>query len=256
MKKLLVTILMIIGIVLLPTALSADITKAENVQPNTVVKETTHIPETGEKPKLSLPFNTISHWTSVDPNVGGIDWQTGNETIMFAIKDNKFTSTSIVDTWFVYGWFGPIEAIQKPYNIKYPLWGNRHNGIDFVGRTGLDITSASNGTVTFTGNKIGKTVIVDIGNGYRITYGHLLDINVRVGDIIETGDVIGHLGNTGTVNPHLHFEVDRYIDNQRIAINPLTLMNVNWNKVIIPNTDANRFYKEKQNPLKQLAFTW
>ena len=254
MKKLITMALMILGIVLLPTYLTADTTQAQDI----AEEKNLYIPvlEVGEQPTLSLPFNVVSQWTSADSDTKGVNWQTGDNTVRFAIQDNKFIPTNPEDTWFIYGWFGPIEAIQRPYNIKYPQWGNRHNGIDFAGRIGLDIVSASKGTVIFAGNKIGKTVIVDAGGGYRITYGHLLDINVKVGDKVKTGDVVGHLGATGTVNPHLHFEVDQYINNQRIAVNPLTLMNVNWNKIVIPNADANRFYNGPQDPKEQPNFIW
>lgn len=252
MKKLITIALMILGIVLLPTYLTADTTKAQDI----TSEKSSRTSEIGEQPALFLPFNVVSQWTSANPNIKGINWKTGDNITRFAIKDSKFIPTNLEDTWFVYGWFGSIEAIQRPYNIKYPQWGNRHNGIDFAGRIGLDITSANEGTVIFTGNKIGKTVVIDAGSGYRITYGHLLDITVKTGDKVKTGDIIGHLGATGTINPHLHFEVDQYINNQRIAINPLNLMQTNWDKVIIPNADANRFYDGSQNPEQQPNFVW
>ncbi|MFH1088382.1 MAG: M23 family metallopeptidase [Patescibacteria group bacterium] len=214
---------------------------------------------------LSLPFAVESHWESVSHETPGIVWttsipstdgQTSNQEIKFGIEDGKFISTNPQDTWFVYGWFGSIEAITKPYNIKYPQWNNRHNGIDFAGRLGLEIISASSGTVTFTGNKIGQTIEIDAGNNYLITYGHLQDITVSVGDRINAGDLIGHLGATGTINPHLHFEIDKIENGYKTAINPLTLLEADWGKAIIPDADANRFYAGPADPKLQPNFTW
>lgn len=251
MKKWLVALIMIIGIVLLPTYLTAEVTQAEGPSPRTggVEDSTTQF-------TLSLPFNVSSHWTSADITMRGIIWRTGDSYTRFAIQNGQFVPTDPTDTWFVYGWFGPIEAILKPYNVKYPKWNNRHNGIDFAGRIGLEIVSASNGIVTFAGPKIGNTVIVEAGNGYRITYGHLLDIKVRPGERIAAGDLIGHLGDTGTANPHLHFQVDRVLKGERTAINPLTLIDADWNEAITPDTAANRFYAGPAGPAQQPNFTW
>jgi len=231
---------------------------------------------------LSLPFSVDSHWTSVDNNTPGIVWRKAIPTqpplsrgganvipllpeeglgeegeIKFGIQNGQFIpGNPETDTWFVYGWFGALEAIKQPYNVKYPEWGDRHNGIDFAGKEGIKVVSASDGKVTFVGKKIGNTVIVNAGEGYQITYAHLQDISVKKGQKIQAGDLIGHLGNTGTTNPHLHFEVDYIKKSTRIAINPAPLMATDWGRVVIPNAEANQFYTENQNPLTQPDFNW
>ncbi|HCR42155.1 TPA: hypothetical protein DIV45_02195 [Patescibacteria group bacterium] len=176
--------------------------------------------------------------------------------IKFGIEDGQFIANTN-DTWFVYGWFGALKAIKQPYNIKYPLWGDRHNGVDFAGREGLEVVSASAGKVVFAGQKIGNTVEIDAGNGYKITYGHLQDISVKRGQILQISDLIGHLGKTGTTNPHLHFQVDLIKKDSRTAINPVSLMEAEWGRVIIPyEAEANQFYTEDQDPLSQPDFLW
>src|SRR4030042_2935468 len=204
-KRCLVLSVMVLGIIFLPTYLGAATTQA---------KESVLT--------LQLPFNTESRWTSVSDSARGITWKVGDSHVRFAIANGKFISTDPTDTWFIYGWFGRLEGLTKPYNVKYPNWNNRHNGIDFAGREGIEVVSASNGKVIFAGQKIGKTVIVNAGNDYQITYGHLLDISVRAGARVKAGETIGHLGSTGTINPHLHFEVDRISKTGRTAINPLS----------------------------------
>jgi len=242
----------ILGVVLLPTTLSADVILAEESDNVILGSETT--PES--ELILSLPFSIDSSWASAPADTPGITWVSHNQPIKFAVKDGKFISTNFNDTWFVYGWFGPIEAINKAYNVKYTKWGNRHNGIDFAGKMGLDIISASDGEVIFTGTQIGNTVVVKKDN-YLITYGHLQDILIETGDTVKTGDLIGHLGNSSTVNPHLHFEVDQIENNYKIAINPLTLFeDIDWDNMIIPDADANLFYNGSANPELQPNFIW
>ena len=266
-------ILIALGIIFLPTRLTIDITQAENPTDITPITssvifgldqeeiqiETTTLIKTidsNSQISLSLPFNVASNWVSAPADIPSIKWQTGDTTTRFAVKNGKFISTDKTDTWFIYGWFGSIEAITKPYNIKYPRWENRHNGIDFAGREGLDIISASEGVVVLAGNSIGNTVMVHAEKNYYITYGHLLDISVKVGDMIQTGDIIGHLGSSGTINPHLHFQVDKIEENQKTAINPMSLIDTDWNKIITPNADANRFYAGPDNPKLQPNFIW
>lgn len=205
---------------------------------------------------FSMPFLVASHWTSASDTTPGISWQTGDSETRFAISNGKFVSTSPDDTWFIYGWFGPLSAILQPYNIKYPEWGNRHNGIDFAGREGIEIVSSSSGQVIFAGKKIGNTVIVKTPEGYQITYGHLQDIAVRKGTKVKTGDLIGHLGKTGTTNPHLHFQVDLIKKGMRKAVNPVSLLDIDWDNVVIPDAEANSFYIDNQNPFTQLSFNW
>ncbi len=242
-KRLIITIWLALGIAIYPNFASPV-----QAQTNLI----------GELPilELALPFDTESHWDSAAEDTPGIYWQTGESEIKFAIADGKFVPASEDDTWFVYGWFGALSAIKQPYNIKYPEWGDRHNGIDFAGKEGIDIVSASDGKVTFVGKKIGNTVIVNAGDGYQITYAHLQDISVKKGQKVQVGDLIGHLGHTGTTNPHLHFEVDYIKKSTRIAVNPTPLIATDWGRVVIPSAEANQFYTENQNPLTQPDFNW
>lgn len=54
----------------------------------------------------------------------------------------------------------------------------------------------------------GRTIVIDHGNGYETSYSHLLAVNVRRGQEVRRGDIIGLSGNTGlSIAPHLHYEV-------------------------------------------------
>lgn len=85
-----------------------------------------------------------------------------------------------------------------------------HSGLDFCGQTGHKIFAPAKGKVVYTGSFFvrGNTTIIDHGWGVFTLYAHQSEIEVNVGDIVEPGQVIGLVGNTGRVTgPHLHWEV-------------------------------------------------
>lgn len=86
-----------------------------------------------------------------------------------------------------------------------------HSGMDFTAPTGTEVYSTGNGVVASVSSSqrgLGKHIIIDHGFGYSSTYAHLDDFNVRVGQKVQRGDVIGYVGNTGmSVAPHLHYEI-------------------------------------------------
>jgi murein DD-endopeptidase MepM/ murein hydrolase activator NlpD len=84
-----------------------------------------------------------------------------------------------------------------------------HTGIDFRGTFGEPIHATAAGTVTSAGwsGGYGQMVEVDHGNGLATRYGHLSEIDVKVGQSIRIGQVVGRLGSTGrSTGPHLHYE--------------------------------------------------
>lgn len=100
-----------------------------------------------------------------------------------------------------YGWrIHPIYKISK-----------FHNGMDFTAPEGTDVYATGNGTVVkvqSSARGLGKHVVIDHGFGYESLYAHLSNFNVRVGQRVQRGDVIGYVGNTGlSVASHLHYEI-------------------------------------------------
>jgi murein DD-endopeptidase MepM/ murein hydrolase activator NlpD len=86
-----------------------------------------------------------------------------------------------------------------------------HYGMDFTAPAGTDVYVTGNGVVAEVQTSqrgLGKNIVVDHGFGYSSIYGHLSNFNVRVGQKVQRGDVIGFVGNTGTsIANHLHYEI-------------------------------------------------
>lgn len=100
-------------------------------------------------------------------------------------------------------------ALQNPGVYK----GSMHNGIDLAAPTGTTIYAPLTGTVRAIGNtdtvpgcySWGKWVLLDHPNGLSTLYAHLSHISVSPNQKLQTGDIIGHVGNTGySTGPHLH----------------------------------------------------
>ena len=117
-----------------------------------------------------------------------------------------------------------IPAIQPVANknLKYTAsgYGMRidpiyrtakfHNGMDFSANIGTPVYATGDGVIKKAGwqSGYGKIIIVSHGFGYETWYAHLNKYNVRVGQKVVRGEVIGEVGNTGkSTGPHLHYEV-------------------------------------------------
>jgi murein DD-endopeptidase MepM/ murein hydrolase activator NlpD len=122
-----------------------------------------------------------------------------------------------------------------------------HTGQDFTAPVGTEIYATGNGTVEkveYYGRGYGNNVIINHGYGYETLYGHMSKINVRDGQKINRGDVIGFVGNTGTsTGPHLHYEVMKNGN----KINPVNffyndLTPEQYEKMLIISTQSNQSF--------------
>lgn len=86
-----------------------------------------------------------------------------------------------------------------------------HGGLDFlVVVMSFNVYAPAPGTVVYAGKMDirGNTIFIDHGQGIYTGYAHLKEMNVNVGDRVETGQLIGLIGATGRVTgPHLHWDV-------------------------------------------------
>ncbi len=101
------------------------------------------------------------------------------------------------------GWGWRIHPIYKIRKFHY--------GMDFTAPTGTEIYATGDGVIEEMDNSrrgFGNSLIINHGYGYKTLYGHMSGYNVKVGQKVKRGDVIGFVGNTGlSTAPHLHYEV-------------------------------------------------
>ena len=103
--------------------------------------------------------------------------------------------------------------VSSPYGPrKHPVTGKyrMHHGIDLAGTWQENVIVSADGTVVFAGyhGSFGKVIRIKHNYGIMTTYGHLAKINVKRGDIVNEGQVIGKMGRTGKVKgAHLHYEI-------------------------------------------------
>jgi len=98
-----------------------------------------------------------------------------------------------------------------------------HSGVDFPALTGTLVHAAQSGRVALAEELFfgGNTVVVDHGLGIYTSYNHLSEIDVKAGDELQSGQVVGKVGATGRVTgPHLHWGLTI----QRARVNPLQLV--------------------------------
>jgi len=94
-----------------------------------------------------------------------------------------------------------------------------HSGLDIANKKGTPIYAPADGRVVSTrvNGGLGKMIVLDHGFGYKTRYGHLDSYNVKIGQKVKRGEMIGTMGSTGySTGPHLHYEV---LKNNK-AVNP------------------------------------
>lgn len=88
-----------------------------------------------------------------------------------------------------------------------------HYGMDFTASIGTKVYATGDGVVRDVqtiGGGYGRWIMIDHGFDYKTMYAHLSGFNVKVGELVKRGQVIGYVGNSGTsTGPHLHYEVHK-----------------------------------------------
>jgi hypothetical protein len=112
--------------------------------------------------------------------------------------------------WPARGW------LTSRYGYRVSPFTNKpqfHAGLDIAGAPGQPVIAPARGRVTFVGKRgpMGNSIVIDHGHGVRTQYGHNDQLRVKIGQIVERGDVIATLGSTGrSTGPHLHYVVEVY----------------------------------------------
>ena len=121
-------------------------------------------------------------------------------------RDDERTDFALPFQWPVQGRISGRFGNARVYNGQP---GAGHSGMDIAAPDGTPVKAPAGGVVTFASPDLyltGGTVLLDHGHGVSSNFLHLSRIDVRVGDRIEPGQVIGAVGATGrATGPHLHW---------------------------------------------------
>ena len=129
-------------------------------------------------------------------------------------------------------WSGPFQA-PLPGARASSSFGRRrilngqprspHSGVDFGARSGTPVRAPQGGRVAFVESLFfaGRSVVLDHGLGLYSFFGHLSATDVRPGQVVAAGDVVGRVGATGRVTAaHLHWSLRL----GEARVNPLDLL--------------------------------
>jgi murein DD-endopeptidase MepM/ murein hydrolase activator NlpD len=96
----------------------------------------------------------------------------------------------------------------------HPIHGvnKMHYGIDFNCRKGTEIQASGKGVVVSAGQQAGygNCVVIDHGYGFKSRYAHMSSIEVKKGQTVDRGHLLGLVGSTGdSTGDHLHYEIEK-----------------------------------------------
>lgn len=107
-----------------------------------------------------------------------------------------------------------LTLLTAPYGMLIqPFYKSlaSHQGVDYTVPTGSRVFATADGKVKEVKTRkttSGRYIIIDHGSGYETQYSHLSRIDVKKGQKVRRGDIIGLTGNSGlSLSPHLHYEV-------------------------------------------------
>ncbi|MFJ8805709.1 M23 family metallopeptidase [Streptomyces sp. NPDC102490] len=130
-------------------------------------------------------------------------------------------------------WVDPVKKYELSASFAQNggMWAHKHSGQDFAVPIGTNVVAAHGGTVVKAGGNgagdgpaYGNAIVIKHGNATYSQYAHLSKINVKIGQIVKTGQSIAKSGNTGNSSgPHLHFEI-RTTPNYGSAVDPVAFL--------------------------------
>ena len=163
----------------------------------------------------SYDLSNLNNIKNVNEIGGPLEIENQENKVAYAIYDKAARFELLREIFLSVPLAAPIEKyyITSSYGYRKDPYTKRrafHKGIDLGAAWGSDIVSTASGKVSFVGNygSYGKSVFINHGNGIQTRYAHLSKIFVEKGEIVDLGNIIGKIGNTGrSTGKHLHYEI-------------------------------------------------
>lgn len=169
----------------------------------------------GTLPALQSPENTFGLLRDL---LQGIE--SGLSSMKTDVDKRNALAAATPSIWPTHGWLTSRVGSRPD-----PITGDKdfHQGLDISADQGTEVYATADGTVAHAAVEggYGNLIVLDHGYGLETRYGHLSKYNVKQGDKVKRGDVVGFVGSTGrATGAHLHYEVRV---NGRL-LNPLQLL--------------------------------
>lgn len=171
---------------------------------------------TVKKKKYTTQYLTIKNKRKVNPTKKDIERIIKEKSIIGAVF-KTWRATPDVETEFIQPVDGPFSSpfgLRRFFN-KQPR--RPHSGLDIAAKEGTPIYAPASGIIANTGDYFfnGNSIFIDHGQGLITMYCHLNKIQVKKGQAVKQGELIGKVGMTGRVTgPHLHWSVN--LNNTRV----------------------------------------
>ncbi len=129
------------------------------------------------------------------------------QDLLLLLRENRGFLSMMPSIWPAEGHLSSVFGMRaSPFTGQ----GTLHAGLDISNRPGTPVIAPARGTVTFAAwdGAYGNCIVISHGNGISTRYAHLLRSVVKEGQVVNRGDLIGHIGSSGrSTGPHLHYEV-------------------------------------------------
>ena len=159
---------------------------------------------------------TVKDKRKVNPNAADMA-RINRESVKIDAALEHWTETENVPLRFIWPVDGRVSGLFGRRRVFNGEPRKPHSGMDIAAAEGTPILAPAGGIVRATGDYFfnGNTVFIDHGQGLVTMFCHLSRIEVKDGEHIEQGEIIGLVGATGRVTgPHLHFGVS--LNDERI----------------------------------------
>lgn len=165
--------------------------------------------EIGQREKIETPLG-------IPEKLGGNTKKSQDKLVATLIEDNKSLAGLRTGKKIFWkdGFIPPLEEVfvtdNYGFSRKTGAYSIAHKGTDYRAKEGTEVMAINRGVVRFTKTlrNHGKTVVVDHGLGVMSFYLHLSKIKVKVGEVVERGQIVGLSGQTGyALGAHLHLGI-------------------------------------------------
>ncbi|MEM9102865.1 MAG: peptidoglycan DD-metalloendopeptidase family protein [Pseudomonadota bacterium] len=181
-----------------PASVIVHHNKIESVKPNTT-KTPSSKPTLSQNSKNSQKSPTLASPPPQKPKI--------TNTVSSTVTTKKPPTWSKNDKKSVTKWVWPVKG-----SIIEGFSSNRQksNGIDIAGKKGTPIRAAAGGRVVYSGNGLrgyGNLVIIKHSDDLLSAYAHNSKVQVQENELVNVGQIIAEMGDTGTNRIKLHFEI-------------------------------------------------